>query len=787
MKLTCTRNVDGAVVGIDVPGDTASVGDAADGVRTVTGAGSFTYTDLPTGASCAASEVAAGLALPAAQVSVDKELVDVPASDRVAVTVTNDYHTGMLVVSKALAGAGAATYADGEFTVDVACSLVDTSGVDHAVFAASGLSLSRAAGLDSDPLGPIPVGASCTVTETAAGGADQPALPVTVSIADRADNAATLTNTFTEGSLRVRLGLTLDGVPTTADPYVGGRYTTEVTCTRVVNGLTMPVPVPGGAGWTSVGAGERLITGLPVGASCMVSQTAASLTPQGVSFDPTTGAGGAASTTVLVTPDADRPATLTVIDDFTTSTMAVHKVLAGDGAGFHGDQEFSFAVACTLAEDGVATPHDVFSATLSLTRATGLDSDPLGPVPVGSECTITETANGGATIPSDPVTISIGANAATNVATLTNSFDVGIVRVTKMLLVDGAPTTAEPYASGSYTIRLDCTRLVDGHQVPVTVPGGNTRAITGAGSVDITGLPLGATCEVSEPTASLAIPAAQVTISPATVTVGAEPVSVDVTNDYRSGSLVLHWDLTGTGVIFAGPADFTVDCTLAGATGPVFHQDLTLVPVDGQGYVESGILGPIPVGSVCTVTQHTANGANTLAIPVSVTGTTTAVTAELANEYSAGTLTVVKQLTGAGAGEHASTVFTIAVTCAQSAEGTPLYSGDVTVTGAGSVSLLDNSGQPLLFPAGTHCWATETGDGGAMESTVDHGDFDSSVAVTADNPETLQQLTITVTNRFGASTEALAFTGVGGWGLGFVGLASIVIGTLLVRRRRLEQ
>ncbi len=784
LKLTCTRNVDGATVYLDIPGDSAPVGDAGDGVRTVTGASSVTYTDLPTGASCAATEVAAGLALPAGQVSVDHPLVSVPASDGVDVTVTNDYHTGMLLVSKALAGAGAATYADGEFTFDVSCTLTDTSGLDHAVFSASGLSLTRAAGLDSDPLGPIPVGSSCTVTETAAGGADQPALPVTVSIADSAGNAATLTNTFTEGSLRVRLGLTLDGVTSTADPYAGGRYTTAVACTRDVNGVTVDVPVPGGASWTSVGPGERLVTGLPVGASCTVTQTAASLAPQGVSYDPTTGAGAAASIAAVVTADADRPATLTVIDDFTTSTLSVHKVLTGDGAGIHGDREFRFAVSCTLAEDGVATPHDVFSTTVTLTRAAGLDSDPLGPVPVGSECIVTETAAGGATVPSDPVTISIDANAEANIATLTNTFEVGTVTVTKRLQVDGAPTTAEPYASGTYTVRLDCTRLVVGEPVPVTIPGGSTRTITGAGSVDVTGLPLGASCQVSEPAASLAIPAAQVTISPTTVTVGAEPVSVEVTNDYRSGSLVLHWDLTGTGVIFAGPANFTVECALDGATAPVFQQDLTLVPVDGQGYVESGVLGPIPVGSICTVTQHTANGANTLAIPVNVTGTTTAVTAQLANQYSAGTLTIVKQLTGAGAGEHGDTVFTIAVTCAQSADGTPLYAGDVTITGAGSTQLLDDAGQPLLLPAGTHCWGAETGTGGALESAVDHGDFDQSVAVTADNPDTVQQLTITVTNRFGASSEALAFTGGAGWGLGFVGLMSIVIGALLVARRR---
>ena len=56
----------------------------------------------------------------------------------------------------------------------------------------------------------------------------------------------------------------------------------------------------------------------------------------------------------------------------------------------------------------------------------------------------------------------------------------------------------------------------------------------------------------------------------------------------------------------------------------------------------------------------------------------------------------------------------------------------------------------------------------------------------ADSPDTLQQLTISVTNRF-LTSDQLAYTGYAlGWGLPGLGLLSIGLGTWLIRRRRNE-
>jgi hypothetical protein len=769
VKLDCTREVNGVARTVDVPGDAAAAGEPGDGLRSITGAGTVTYGGLPTGAVCTTTEVAAGLSLPADQVSIDHGTVTVPAGDTVAVEVTNDYHTGALVLTKALAGAGAGDYADRPFGFDVSCTLTDTRGVAHTVFTASGLELSRDGGLTGDELGPIPVGASCTVVETRTGGATTPAPGATAIITDGAATPVVLTNTFATGELRVRLQLTLDGTPTTADPYAGGRYTTRVSCTREVDGEDVAVPVPGGADWTSTGAGERTIGGLPVGARCAVVQTDASLAPQGVGYDPAA---------AVVTGTG--PATLTVVDDFTTSTLTVRKVLAGAGAAVHADQPFGFTVTCTLAEDGVATPHRVFGQSLTLSRATGLASGPLGPVPVGAECTVVETASGGATVAADAVTVRIEPDPAANAATLTNTFGTGTITLQKVLTVDGEPTTAEPYASGTYTVRLDCTRVVDGRTEPVTVPGGATRTITGAGSVDVTGLPIGATCAVSEPASSLAIPADQVSISPAVVTVGATATTARITNDFRSGTLGLRWRLAGVGVGFAGSASFSVSCTLAGAEGPVFAQDLDLTPVPGQAYVDSGQLGPIPIGASCTVTEHSADGADHVAAPVTVTGDVTAVQVEVVNQYSAGTVTVVKQLDGPGAADQRHTRFRFLVTCAAGSDET---GHEVEITGTGSVTVADGSGQPLLLPAGTRCWAEETDAGGAVGSTVDHGSSATALEVTTGDAATVQQLTITVTNRFAATAAELAWTGFEGWGIAFAAILCIGVGAWLLRIR----
>ncbi|HQZ86132.1 MAG TPA: DUF5979 domain-containing protein, partial [Actinomycetota bacterium] len=764
----------------------------------------------PTGADCRVSEVEAGFPLPAEQVTIDQPAAvpDAETAETADALVINAYHTGSLQLHKQLVGDGVADWADADFTFDVSCTLLDTAEVAHTVFTTTGIVL-NADDLESDIFTGIPVGSECTVTETASGGADVPSSQVTVTIKDYEPTQpdqptltqATLTNEFNLGSLQVTLGLTLDGVPTTADPFAGGSYAIAVTCTRVVNGETVDVPVPGGGTWTFATASDRehLFDGLPVGASCSVQQTSASLTPQDVTFTPANAdPSGVGSGQVTITTDNQNPATLGVIDHFLTRKLVVTKRITGSGANDHGGYPFTIAVACTLAETGVEVPHPVFSTTITLSAKSGLISDPLGPIPVGSHCTVTETGTGGATVPAEPAELTID-ETGDNAVTLNNAFGTGSVIVTKAITVDGVASNAEPYASATYTVALACTQLVDGVVQPVTIPGGATRAIKGNGSVTFDGLPLRATCRVSEAGSSLAIPGDQVTISKPEVTVDGDPVTSVITNDFHTGSLVFTWELSGVGRSFAGPANFVVDCTLDGASGSVFHRELTLTPsagaktlaAPGSETVVSPTMVPIPVGAHCTISQPGAVGADRLADPVVASGTVN-LSATLANEYSAGTLTITKQLAGDGAKKQADTEFSFAVTC-QLVDRSALYSGVARVVGAGSVTVADASGQPMLFPAGAHCWVAETGTGGADKHTIDHADFETAATVTTGHPEALQLMAVGVLNTFldddateGAddSDGSLAFTGFAGWTLAGFGLLFVLAGAVLVRRRQ---
>ncbi|WP_428538387.1 DUF5979 domain-containing protein [Propionicimonas sp.] len=799
VKLSCARLVDGLWTGVDIPGDAYPLGDDLDGVRTITGSGSTRYEGLPTGAACRVSETDAAFPLPEDQVSIDDASPTVGVGTDTSVQVTNDYHTGTLQIVKQLTGAGVPDWSAGDFTFSVACTLADTTGTPHAVFSRSGIVLNQADGLSSEVFTGIPVGADCTVTETATGGADDPAGPVDVTIVDGEANVATLTNGFGLGSLKVTLGLTLNDVPTTASPYVGGRFTAQVVCTRVVNGVTEDVAVPDGDTWTFTGPGSHVFTGLPVGAECAVQQTSASLTPHDVAFTPRAPSGPGieavdpwpGSGTTAITADNDDPSTLGVVNNYVTASLVVTKRVLGDGSGTHATFPFTFSVSCTLAEDGVDVPHDVFDTTVTLSVAAGLVSDPLGPIPVGADCTVTETGAGGATITADPaeVTIAVGGSAVT----MSNTFDVGSVVVAKAITVDGEPSSAEPYASGSYTVTLACTALVDGVSEPVTIPGGASRTITGAGSVEYSGLPLGADCSASETGSSLAIPSDQVTVGDA-VTVGTDPARITITNDFRTGSLVLNWAVAGVGAQFAGPATFSVTCTLDGATGWTFAHEVTLDPNDADAHtlaapetVATATFSPIPVGAVCEVTQTDAAGADQLSSVVVASGTVDLV-ADVVNEYSAGTLTITKRLRGADASAHTHTRFRFTVTCT-AADGSTSYTDVVSIVGAGSRTISDDDGQPLLFPAGTSCWAKESDTGGADAHSVDHDSAATALSVVTGQPASVQQLVVTAVNTFkdpatAAGSGDLAYTGFAGGGLAALGLAFVLGGVWLLRRRR---
>jgi LPXTG-motif cell wall-anchored protein len=110
--------------------------------------------------------------------------------------------------------------------------------------------------------------------------------------------------------------------------------------------------------------------------------------------------------------------------------------------------------------------------------------------------------------------------------------------------------------------------------------------------------------------------------------------------------------------------------------------------------------------------------------------------------------------------------------------------------GAGSTTISDDSGQPRLFPAGTSCWAEESGTGGADQHRVDHDSPANAVPVLTGQPDAVQELVVQAMNTFtdhsavGSENDNLAYTGFAGSGLALLGLACVAFGAWLVRRRR---
>lgn len=454
-------------------------------------------------------------------------------------------------------------------------------------------------------------------------------------------------------------------------------------------------------------------------------------------------------------------------------TLVIEKTLAGAGAAAYSDgDEFTFAVECTVRGETVFDD----TVTLAADSDQPIESDELGPFPVGTVCVITETAAGNADAVPAPVTVTIPLNeqaTAGGVATaeVTNRYSAGTISVTKTLA--GDPTVVNSKANTDFEVAITCNvgdaEVFSGE---VTVRGGQTVTVTDAAGDPVL-LPVGATCfgeeTVTGGAASVVVDHDSlqngVTVV-ASDTDDAQVLEINVENTFElaNGSLVINKALEGEGVEpFSGGDEltFNVVCTLYGET--VFTQDVTLA-VDGQTSLTSDELGPIPATAECAITETSHGSADEAAAPVTVTipwnstaNTSDVATASLTNYYSAGTVQVTKQLAGddLAVAAAADTVFEVLVTCQveePNGAGDPVratvYSGVVKIKGGQTKQLVNDNDEPQALPLGATCFGEETFAGNATDSTVDHDTFENGTVVTAGTPTELQTLTITAVNTF---------------------------------------
>ena len=175
------------------------------------------------------------------------------------------------------------------------------------------------------------------------------------------------------------------------------------------------------------------------------------------------------------------------------------------------------------------------------------------------------------------------------VCTITNTHATGSLTVTKSIS-GGTPP------AGGFVFDVSCTL---GSWSLTT-----TLTFTAAGSQTVSGILTGATCNVSERTVSgwtASPPSAQATIGDG----AASAVTMSFTNTRNTGSLQIAKHAVGHST---SQATFTFDVSCSDNSGPSASFSGVTVTTDPAGDGTSAVLGPVPSGSTCTVTEQGLSG-----------------------------------------------------------------------------------------------------------------------------------------------------------------------------------
>ncbi|MEU2198746.1 DUF5979 domain-containing protein [Isoptericola sp. NPDC019482] len=519
---------------------------------------------------------------------------------------------GPLEVTKLVTGDGA-QYAPDSFELNVQCTSAVGTWVEEEL---DPIPITVVPGTPT-VVPNLPYGAECTITEDGSQGQSELIVGTVTIDSEDPGNPSSITaiNRYDLSSIVIDKEVVSDAVDQDGEPIVFGPFDGTVECTFLgdpvyADGYDAENPMT-----FELNDGDSVeFDGLPVGSECTVTET---------------GAGNASSTTItvqhgplgepVVTDGVSTDLTLagdivgqprnavTLTNTFDVGSLDLLKEVTGDGADF-ATGPYTFDVVCTFDGDGEggAGPQTVYDGSLSLGGDDPLEAT-IDNLPVGAECVVTETDDGGATQTTiDPETVVIGGDDGTQdpvQVTATNRFDVGAVVVDKAVDGDGAQ-----YGTGPFEVTLECTFQGES----IEIPDGPTRELTPGDPATFAGLPIGAECTVTESDDG---GATSVAIDPESVTVGGEDgteteVEVTVTNTFDLGSLQVEKDLAGLGALYGpGPFDVALTCTFEGET------------VDIPGGADREIAGgetitydDLPVGAECTVTETNDFGASSVAM-----------------------------------------------------------------------------------------------------------------------------------------------------------------------------
>lgn len=486
----------------------------------------------------------------------------------------------------------------------------------------------------------IPAGSTCAVWESGTNGGIPSATEAEPEVVEiRPDETApvlstvTVTNSFPMGELEV--SKVIDG--DVDEAFTAGPYTASVTCS--FNGTTLtgfPVDVP-------LVPGETASIDAPVGASCTVTETVTG-GAHTVTYDPPDGV-------VTIPADDTALAEVTVTNTFEVGSLVVEKSVIGAGVPQFSDGPFVFDVVCAFNGDP-----DAFTTTVTVdgsSDGTPVRSDPVEGLPIGAECTVTETDDGGADFTPLPVTVTIGVNPPDNVtlADFNNPFSAGTISVTKT--VDGTAASSEYVAGLTFTVAVECAvqsetgELVSLYSGELAVtPGTPTTALDERGNPVL--LPVDARCWATEPATGGATAVridhtsfeTGVAVLPLDQLPGPGPqhLTIAVTNTYDAATLTVSKAAVNEPA-GAGPYTFDVTCTIVDTDGatipaPLLAGTSPLTLAAGE-QAELSVLE----GSTCTVTET--------GVPAGATVTIAETTATPDADPADGTVTVAGAATAA--------------------------------------------------------------------------------------------------------------------------------------------
>ena len=314
-------------------------------------------------------------------------------------------------------------------------------------------------------------------------------------------------------------------------------------------------------------------------------------------------------------------------------------------------------------------------------------------------------------------------------------------------VVDGS---AAAYAPADFLIDVTCSAA----GVALDLGSQATLSVSPDAPATVTGIPLGAECTLDEQGEVGQFGETRRSGLPATVRIlqpgdAPDAQAVTVTNSYDFGSLTISKAVDTRATVGAfGPFDFELSCTTStGRTVELAEADRAFtLTADESRTITAGTL---PVGSTCDLKEIDSDGAAS----VSITGdgvedagsgiAQVSIGAEsqvlVTNRYEAGRLSVLKTVTGNGAGTYGDGPFAARVVCT--------YAGDTVFTDEALAIAPDLVTQVhAVFPVGTVCQVSETQTGGASQHT-------DPPAVTITGPgdeETLGAVTAVITNDFRA-------------------------------------